>query len=82
LTDSFRARSTFDVEAQHPDDFILYLLDIYPVQVCNAAEKVRQRLRNPVMNHEKYLANLLRQSLPQTVSRMKELGYFDGYPFG
>jgi hypothetical protein len=52
--------STFDVEAQHPDEFILYLLDLYPVQVCSAAEKVRQRLRNPVMDHEKYLANLLR----------------------
>jgi predicted nucleic acid-binding protein len=73
--------STFDVEAQHPDEFILYLLDLYPVQVCRAAEKVRQRLRNPVMDQEKYLANLLRQSLPQTVSRMKELGYLDGYPF-
>lgn len=57
------------------------LLDLYPVQVCSAAEKVRQRLRNPVMDQEKYLANLLRQSLPQTVSRMKELGYLDGYPF-
>lgn len=73
--------STFGVEAQHPDEFILYLLDLYPVQVCSAAEKVRQRLRNPVMNPEKYLENLLRQSLPQTVSRMKELGYLDGYPF-
>jgi hypothetical protein len=73
--------STFDVEAQHPDDFILYLLDLYPVQVCIAAEKVRQRLRNPVMDNERYLSNLLRQSLPQTVSRMIELGYLDGYPF-
>jgi predicted nucleic acid-binding protein len=73
--------STFGVEAQHPDEFILYLLDLYPVQICSAAEKVRQRLRNPVMNPEKYLENLLRQSLPQTVSRMRELGYLDGYPF-
>jgi predicted nucleic acid-binding protein len=73
--------STFGVEAQHPDEFILYLLDLYPVQICSAAEKVRQRLRNPVMNPGKYLENLLRQSLPQTVSRMKELGYLDGYPF-
>jgi predicted nucleic acid-binding protein len=73
--------STFDLEAQHPDDFILYLLDLYPVQVCSATEKVRQRLRTPVMNHEDYLSNLLRQGLPQTVSRMNELGYLDGYPF-
>jgi predicted nucleic acid-binding protein len=72
---------TFDIEAQHPDNFILYLLDFYPVQVCSAAEKVRQRLRSPTMDHAKYLSNLLRQGLPQTLSSMKELGYLDGYPF-
>jgi predicted nucleic acid-binding protein len=73
--------SSFEVEAQHPDEFILYLLDLYPVQVCRAVEKVRQRLRNPPMDYERYLSNLLRQGLPQTVSYMKELGYLDGYPF-
>ncbi len=73
--------SSFDVEAQHPDEFILYLLDLYPVQVCSAAEKVRQRLRTPRMDQGKYLSNLLKQSLPQTVSRMKELGYLEGFPF-
>jgi predicted nucleic acid-binding protein len=72
---------TFDIEAQHPDDFILYLLDLYPVPVCSAAEKVRQRLRSPKIDHEKYLSTLLKQRLPQTVSRMNELGYLDGYPF-
>jgi predicted nucleic acid-binding protein len=73
---------SFDIEAQHPDEFILYLLDLYPVQVCRAVEKVRQRLRNPTMDYERYLSNLLRQGLPQTVSYLKELGYLDGYPFG
>ncbi len=73
--------SSFDVEAQHPDEFILYLLDLYPVQVCKAVEKVRQRLRNPSMDCDRYLQNLLKQGLPQTVSFMKELGYLDGYPF-
>ena len=74
--------SSFDVEAQHPDEFILYLLDLYPVQVCRAIEKVRQRLRNPTMDYGRYLSNLLRQGLPLTVSYMKELGYLDGNPFG
>jgi predicted nucleic acid-binding protein len=73
--------SSFDIEAQHPDEFILYLLDLYPVQVCRAVEKVRQRLRNPSMDCDRYLQNLLKQGLPQTVSFMKELGYLDGYPF-
>ncbi len=73
--------SSFDVEAQHPDEFVLYLLDLYPVQVCRAVEKVRQRLRNPSMNCDRYPQNLLKQGLPQTVSFMKELGYLGGYPF-
>jgi hypothetical protein len=89
LTDLFRARWSEEIHKEwirnvlknRPDDFILYLLDLYPVQVCSATEKVRQRLRTPVMNHEDYLSNLLRQGLPQTVSRMNELGYLDGYPF-
>jgi predicted nucleic acid-binding protein len=73
--------SSFDVEAQHPDDFILYLLDLFPIHVCRAVEKVRQRLRNPTMDRDRYLSNLLKQGLPQTVSFMKELGYSQGYPF-
>lgn len=73
--------SAYDIEAQHPDEFILYLLDLYPIQVCKAVEKVRQRLRNPIMDCERYLSNLLKQGLPQTVSRMRELGYSQGYPF-
>jgi hypothetical protein len=77
LTDLFRARWS----VQHPDEFILYLIDLYPIQVCKAVEKVRQRLRNPTMDCERYLANLLKQGLPQTVLRMRELGYSQGYPF-
>jgi predicted nucleic acid-binding protein len=73
--------SSYDIEVQHPDEFILYLIDLYPVQVCKAVEKVRQRLRNPTMDCERYLANLLKQGLPQTVLRMRELGYSQGYPF-
>jgi predicted nucleic acid-binding protein len=73
--------SSFGVEAQHPDEFMLYLVDLYPIQFCRAVEKVRQRLRNPPIDCERYLLNLLKQELPQTVSFMKELGYSQGYPF-
>jgi predicted nucleic acid-binding protein len=71
----------YDVEVQHPDEFILNLLDLQPIRVCGAAEKQRQRLRNPAMDTERYLANLLSQGLPQTVTRLRELGYADGFPF-
>jgi predicted nucleic acid-binding protein len=73
--------ASYDIEVQHPDEFILNLLDLHPIRVCSAAEKQRQRLRNPAMDTERYLANLLRQGLPQTVTRMRELGYADGFPF-
>jgi hypothetical protein len=59
---------------------MLYLVDLYPIQFCRAAKKVRQRLRNPPMDGESYLLNLLKQGLPQTVSFMKELGYSQRYP--
>lgn len=72
---------SFGVEAQHPDEFMLYLIDLYPIQFCSAVEKVRQRLRKPKMDCERYLLNLLKQGLPQTVSFMKGLGYLQGYPF-
>jgi predicted nucleic acid-binding protein len=37
----------YDIEAQHPDDFVSDLLDLNPHAVRAAAEKCRQRLRNP-----------------------------------
>jgi predicted nucleic acid-binding protein len=73
--------SSFGVDAQHPDEFMLYLLDLYPIQFCQAVEKVRQRLKNPPMDRESYLLNLLKQGLPQTVSSLKELGYSEEYPY-
>lgn len=69
----------YDIEAQHPDEFILDLLDLQPIEVCRAAERVRQRLRNPPIDAEAYLGTLLRQGLPKTVSLMRELGYAEGF---
>lgn len=73
--------NTYDIEAQHPDEFILYLLDLQPARVCAAAEKHRQRLRNPPMEPERHLDNLLKQGLSKTVAYLKELGYPQGFPF-
>lgn len=62
----------FDVEAQHPDEFISHLLDLNASRVCFAAETHRARLRNPPKTVDEYLETLLRQGLPQTVSAMRE----------
>jgi predicted nucleic acid-binding protein len=70
------ALAPYDVEVQHPDDFILYLLDRQPDRVCEAARIQRQRLRNPPMDVERYLKNLARQGLTQTVLSLREMGYW------
>ncbi len=37
----------FDIEARHPDDFAVSLLDLAPGAVCTAVKRQRESLRNP-----------------------------------
>ena len=62
----------YGIEAQHPDDFLAFQLDLAPNLVCAAAKKQRSSLKNPPMSVEEYLASLERQGLPQTVSSLRE----------
>ncbi len=48
----------FGIEAQHPDEFILNLLDLAPGIVAAAAEEHRQSLKNPGKTLPEYLATL------------------------
>jgi hypothetical protein len=61
------------VEAQHPDDFIVHLLDLEPVTVCGAVKRQRESLRNPPKSALELLATLERHGLPQTVARLRGL---------
>lgn len=65
----------YEIEAQHPDDFISYLLDLQPAQVATAAEICRKRLKNPPKSIDEYLDILLRQQLTITVDMLRELIY-------
>lgn len=62
----------FGIEAQHPDEFILHLLDLAPGAVVAAAENYRQSLKNPPKTVSEYLETLERQGLTQTVSVLRE----------
>jgi hypothetical protein len=62
----------YDIEAQHPDEFIYNHLDLNSAIVCRAVDTVWRRLKKPPYTREEYLEILLRQSLPQTVSLLKE----------
>ena len=60
------------IEAQHPDEFILHLLDLSPGLVTKAAQDHRQSLKRPAMDVDVYLTTLERQGLTLTVSVLRE----------
>ncbi len=63
----------FGIEAQHPDQFILRLLDLAPDTVIAAAETNRQSLKNPAKTVAEYLEALERQGLACTVSALTKV---------
>ncbi|MCT7982886.1 PIN domain-containing protein [Laspinema sp. A4] len=65
----------YEIEAMHPDDFIVNLIDISPKAVCKALETQRCRLKNPPKTPEEHLNTLLEQGLAQTVTLLRELCY-------
>ena len=59
--------ANFSIEAQHPDDFVLALLEIYPDLVREAINSHRASLKNPPKTPDEYLADLGAQGLGKTV---------------
>jgi predicted nucleic acid-binding protein len=62
----------FDMEAQHPDDFLVSLFDLAPGPVCAAVKRQREGLRNPPKTADELLATLESQGLIQAVARLRE----------
>ncbi|WP_062196719.1 PIN domain-containing protein [Caldimonas taiwanensis] len=65
------ALKPYNLAAQHPDDFIVDLLDLQPARVLEAAARHRRSLKNPPKTAEEYLDTLLAQGLTQTVALMR-----------
>jgi predicted nucleic acid-binding protein len=66
------ALARFDIEAQHPDDFLVGLLDLAPGAVCAAVKQQRESLRNPPKTAEELLNTLEGQGLTQAVARLRQ----------
>jgi hypothetical protein len=66
------ALARFDIETQHPDDFLVCLLDQAPGMVCAAVKRQRENLRNPPRTAQELLATLESQGLTQSVSRLSQ----------
>jgi hypothetical protein len=58
------ALADFDIDARHPDDFILDLADLDPAIVTTAAKLQRAALKNPPLSAETFIDTLRRQGLP------------------
>ncbi|MCI0620634.1 MAG: PIN domain-containing protein [Acidobacteria bacterium] len=65
------ALGKYGIEGQHPDDFIMHLLDLAPNVVCAAAKRQRQSLKKPPKTVSEFLEALERQGLPQTVAALR-----------
>jgi hypothetical protein len=65
---------TFNLVAQHPDDFIADLFDLNHAKVLEAMAEHRQSLRNPPKSVDAYLDTLAGLGLTQTVSVVRPYG--------
>lgn len=61
----------FGVEAQHPDDFLVYQFDLHKAAVCKAVQLQRASLKNPPKVVEQLLENYSAQQLPMFVERIR-----------
>ena len=68
--------SPHGVEALHPDDFVLDLIDLNAHQVLEAARLCWQRRRKPPLTWDQYLESLKRSSLPQSAEKLREVAEF------
>ncbi len=66
------ALAPYQIEAIHPDDFLLCQIDLSISIVCGAAKRHRSQLKNPPKSVDEYLASLERQGLPQVVAQLRQ----------
>lgn len=65
--------SVWNLRAIHPDSFITDLTELDITVVVDAARRQRASLLSPPFTPNEYLDCLLRQQLPETVSRLRPL---------
>jgi hypothetical protein len=64
----------YGIEAQHPDDFLVYQFGLAQGAACTAIRRLRSRLKSPSMNVESYLEGLSRHQLPQFADQLRRFG--------
>ena len=67
------ALAPYDVEAKHPDDFVLDSIDLAPAAVARCVTEQAAALRNPPASVAQVLDTLRARGLAQSVARLREL---------
>lgn len=60
------------LEVIHPDDFIVFQLDLDPYPALAAFKEMRARLRNPALDAEEFIRALERSALAITGQRLRD----------
>jgi hypothetical protein len=63
----------YGIEAQHPDEFVMHLLDLSPGAVYSAVRSQRQMLKNPPRSVREFLDTLLLLGLASTVAALEPM---------
>jgi PIN domain len=61
----------YRIDVQHPDQFVLQLIDSYPGIVCNAIRTLRTGLKKPPMDPQEYLSSLEKAKLPESAALLR-----------
>jgi hypothetical protein len=67
------ALEPFAIDAQHPDEFVLNVIDLDPGAVVAVCRAQREALRRPPQSLLAFLDTLERQGLVQTVAALRDL---------
>lgn len=62
----------FEMDAQHPDEFLYHQIGLDQAGVLNAVRRCRGRLKSPPVSADRYLQTLYEQGLPTTVDWLAE----------
>jgi hypothetical protein len=65
------ALERFDIEAQHPDDFVLNVIDLDTARVARVVEEQARALKNPPMKATELLERLVTHGLAQSVAALR-----------
>jgi predicted nucleic acid-binding protein len=64
--------TAYDLEVQHPDEFLTHVIDLAPGSVVEAIKGQRASLKNPPVATDDFLATLEQCELPTFVARLRE----------